>query len=464
MLNRIFSGVKFRFGVVLLCFGAGVTANGQGFSGGVLRTKMDVILKRKKPPQVYIIGDAISVQAKSRLAAGSKYCPAIASMLESALINQNRRLRPEQAKPETIIALDITHIESNEKWEERRAKQQKKTGERQVWNEKKKAYETKDVYGEVEILQKYKVVTGSMNVSYQVRDVKTGASLDSENIPATLNQPFLDGNGAPALSEVENLLVSQVVAKIVPRLVPTEEPVKVLLAQGKLKDIAKFGESQLWQKMIEGFEAMTPLKDPKDDSYRLYNLAVGYEAQAYKAEDLATTRKLLDKASILYGQAIEGKPDEKYYREPQSRIEQAITQYRKLDDQLAAYKTAKELVLPPQQQHQANPEPKTRSLEGDKGALVQQPKTPPKLADAPLTNQDIIGLANKGMDETNLIATINHARAVKFDLNAQSLGDLLQNKVSNSVIAAMRAKEAGGQKPAPGGRSRPKKKGQGGTQ
>jgi hypothetical protein len=450
MLNNLFWRGAFRLGLASLCISAGLIAYGQGFSGGMMRTKMDVILKRKKPPQVYIIGDAISVQARSRVSKGAQHCTAMASMLESALINQNRRLRPEPANPETIISLDITQIESNEKWEERRSKQQKKTGERQVWNEKKKAYDKKDVYEEVEVRENYKVVNGSMTVSYQVKDVKTTASLDSDNIPAVFSLPYLDGNGAPALSEVENLLVRQVVNKIVPRLVPTEEPVKVLLAQGKLKDIAKFGEAQLWQKMIEGFEAMTPLKDPKDDSYRLYNLAVGYEAQAYKAEDLATTRKLLDKASILFNHAIEGKPDEKYYREPQLRIEQAITQYRKLEEQVAVYTKAKELK---------------QTGGGDKGEVRPPIKDPPikdrPKENLPLTNRDIIDLAGKNMDEANLIATINEAKSVKFDLTPQSLGDLLQNKVSNRVIAAMRAKQAGRKTTSTG--TTKKKKGKGET-
>jgi hypothetical protein len=424
----------------LSCFCSAQFAHGQGFSGK-FGSKMDVILNRKRPPQVYIIGDAISVQVSSKVPTGSQYCNPLASMLESALIDQNRHLRPEHSKPETIISLEITQLVSKEGWEERRYKRQKKTGERQVWNAKKQKYDSKDVYEEVEVRENYKVVGGSITVSYQVKDVRTGAMLDSRNFPAFYNQSFLDGNGAPALSEVENMLVRRIVGSVVPRLVPTVEPVKVLLAQGKLKDIAKYGEAELWQRMVEAFEEMTPLKDPKDDSYRTYNIAVGYEALAYKADDIATTRRLLDKAAALYGQAYDAKPNEKYYREPQLRIEQAITQYRKLDDQLTAYNSAKSL---PQQQFAQSP-PQQKGGNGQRNQGVGQPR-PGQTAPAPLTNQQIIDLASKGMDEANLIATIRDAKEVAFDLSARGLGELLQNKVSNRIIAVMRARQTAAQR------------------
>jgi hypothetical protein len=60
---------------------------------------------------------------------------------------------------------------------------------------------------------------------------------------------------------------------------------------------------------------------------------VAYEALAYQADDEATAMKYLDEAAINYGKAIDAKPAEKYFLEPQKRIEIAIEHYKKLEDQ-----------------------------------------------------------------------------------------------------------------------------------
>ena len=70
-----------------------------------------------------------------------------------------------------------------------------------------------------------------------------------------------------------------------------------------------------------------------EDAYRLYNVGVAYEALAYQAEDETTAMKFLDEAAINYGKAIDAKPAEKYFLEPQKRIETAIEHYKKLEDQ-----------------------------------------------------------------------------------------------------------------------------------
>jgi hypothetical protein len=57
-----------------------------------------------------------------------------------------------------------------------------------------------------------------------------------------------------------------------------------------------------------------------------------------------------------------------------------------------------------------------------------------------LTNATIIRYTQKGMDETNLVAMISDAKQFRFDLTPDALDQLLDNKVSNKVIAAMRQK------------------------
>ena len=114
------------------------------------------------------------------------------------------------------------------------------------------------------------------------------------------------------------------------RLVSTEQAVDVYLARGKLDSANKLAESGLWSRYLESLETVTPLPNPHDDAYRLYNIGVANEALGYQTEDRAAAKKFLEQASIYYGKAIDGKHDEKFFLEPQTRIETAVAYYKKL--------------------------------------------------------------------------------------------------------------------------------------
>ena len=53
----------------------------------------------------------------------------------------------------------------------------------------------------------------------------------------------------------------------------------------------------------------------------------------YAADDDKAAMKFLDQASINYGKAIDSNPAEKYFLEPQKRIETALAHYEKLEQQ-----------------------------------------------------------------------------------------------------------------------------------
>ncbi len=462
MSGAVIDRGKFKnvaIGLLALSLACATMTLGQGFSG-FLGSKMEAHLKRRKPPQVYLMGTAISVIGRSQAPEGREHVQPLATQLESALISGDRRLHAEANRPETIIVCTITNLSTSEKWETRTTTESRKVGEQQVWNAKKQKYETKDVYKDVEVTRRYQVVNGMMNVSYQVQDVKTKAALDSANIPSAFSNDYLDGNGAPTSQEVENLLVRNVVARITPRLTPTIEVVKVLLPQGKLKDISRFGESGLWQRMLEAFEKMPALKKPEDDSYRHYGIALANEALAYQAEDLETTKKLLQEASVNYSKAIEMKMEEKYYREPQGRIDTAIAQYQKITEQQAEYakhlskkveavkkeEVAKQLETPGAPNFQVQP-PSTPAPGAPAGArTVTQSKTPTSQT---MTNQQVIALVNQGLSEAIILQAIKNALSVQFDTTSQGLIELHKNKVSENVIMAMMARQSAPRKATP---------------
>lgn len=426
-----------------------------GFSGGLLGMggKIEAVLNRKKPPQVYLMGTAISVNARAQADKARNHTAPLATQLESSLINHDRRLVVEHGKPDTLITCTITSLTTAEKIENRKTTERKKVGEQQVWNDKKKKSETQDVYKDVEVTRTYKVAEGLMNVSYQVKDLKSNAQLDAANIPAGFNRSYLDGNGAPTLEEVEQSLLADAVAQITVRLTPTTEAVRVLLPQCELKTASELGKAGLWQRMLEMLVKMPALKKPKDEAYRYYNIGLANEALAYQSEDVETSKKLLDDAAENFSKAIEMKPEEKYFREPQVRIEAAIAQYRKITEQQADYaKHLKAKTLNVQAEiAKANEEAiKVQPVSGSPaGTAGARSLDSPKPGNAAMTNQQIIAMAKQGLSEVIILQAIKAAPSVQFDTSPQGLVDLHANKVTEKTILAMMERQTAAVKPSP---------------
>jgi hypothetical protein len=194
--------------------------------------------------------------------------------------------------------------------------------------------------------------------------------------------------------------------------VNTSEQVPVDLAVGGgLDEADKLMDQKLWTRALENLETMTPFGQPAQDAYRLYNLGVVNEALGYQAEDVAQARKYLQEASIDYGKAIDAKPDEKYFLQPQTRIDTALAYYKTLGDQAAA-----------------------------SAQVASAAKAP--AADV-LTNSDVIAMVAAKLDQGNILDTIKTSSAVDFDLSAKGQIDLAKGSVNGTIIAAMKAKARG---------------------
>jgi hypothetical protein len=215
-------------------------------------------------------------------------------------------------------------------------------------------------------------------------------------------------------------MMKAILDQLVPRLVPTLEEIEVLLAKGSLEAASKLGKSGLWGRMLEELERMPPLPKRRDDAYRMYSIGVAYEALAYEAEDLKAARELLNDAAIHYGQALEMNPQEKYFREPQTRIQTAIVQYAELENWLASCIREKE----------------TKQLQSPRGGASSQPQQ-----QTVLTNKEIVEFKRKGLDDENLIEMIKAAKVVQFDLSPTGVRYLLDNGITNPVITAMRTRQ-----------------------
>jgi hypothetical protein len=328
--------------------------------------------------------------------------------------------------------------------------------------------------------------TGALSVSYQAKDGQSGRVRDSDNITAKYDDEFgklgsthkgiastlgsqfgklkhgkTEVDSPPTAAEVHDHLLRDVVTQIASRLVNTEEPVEVYLARGKFDDVNKQAETSLWTRYRETLETMTPLPNKEDDAYRLYNIGVAYEALAYESEDPNIASKFLQEAAIHYGRAVDDRPSEKYFLEPQKRIDTAMAHYKKLRDHPAGPMVADSRS--PTNVGQSGKSSTTRSARsaagnsaaGNSGSSPRQtvsakgsqpignavtPASAKAPAGKPLTNDQVVQMFKANMDEGNIIDTIKTVSRVDFDLSVEGEIKLAQNGVKGKILSAMKAR------------------------
>ena len=407
----------------------GVTMHAQGF-GGAFQSKK-IVLVRKLPPTGHIDGLSITVNVTGPGIPG-EVSAVLKSTIESLLVANDPRLRtvspPE--RPDAVINCQITTY----------AQPPPQITQQQGLSFGKKPAPT----------QPMTHVTGLMAANFNAQDVRGNRSIAANTVTAKFDQEFVvpppaaaTANKPPSLSsilashipkvptttqgsrpsddpdkpptpvELKNWLIQSTALDIVSLLVNTSEQVQVNLAVGGgLDDADKLMEQKLWTRALEQLETMTPFAQPEQDAYRLYDIGVANEALGYQAEDVTKARKYLQEASIDYGKAIDAKPTEKNFLQPQTRIDTALAHYKTLGDRMAA-----------SAQHAT--------------AAASAPA-----ADA-LTNADVISMVGAKLDEANIIDTIKTSAALNFDLSAKGQIDLAKGNVNGRIIAAMKLKARG---------------------
>lgn len=435
----------------------------QSFGSG----KKKVTMQRRLPAAVQFTASSFAVRVTSRDAAHNNVAQTLADLLPTELQREDKQLHVDNNAPELQISCTITGFETpppvpfarNEVTMQKNAQP-----------------------------KKYYKVNGTLTVAYQARD--KNRVIDSDNITAKYSQDFEEGTNAaanesigskvvdpfkrlagkkteetataPTPDELKSILITRVVSQVAARLVNTNEVIEVTLAHGKQLDApVKLAETGLWSRYLESLETMQPFPDPTLDAYRLYDIGVGYEAEAYKSEDHAAAKKLLDEAAINYGKALDAKPAEKYFMEPQTRIETAIEHYRALEASMAAASApppAASALAQPAPVTTANSAPLaktgTRSATAHSGSTGSSTKSATttktsnsgsassKTPAAPaLTNAQVVKMAKSGVDEDTIIGAIHDAASVQFDLTPDALIQLAQNGVKGKVVSAMRERD-----------------------
>ncbi len=428
--------------MVSLCVGAlaAVPAGAQSFGAA----KMKITLQRKLPALVHLPGDTLKVTVTSADEDGALPYD-FQALLETELLKDDPNLRDDD-NGATQVFCQITEYSHPDPTYTTRAAPGVTLAKPSLSALGKSATKTAT----------FERITGELNVSFKAKDAN-GQMLISDNIDSAYDQEFdSSGNSTahgmmsqftgtfsrmkgghnsedinpPTPAELRSNLIIDAVQQIAEHLVDTNESLDVFLARkdGPLDEGDKDAEAGLWERALETFETATAFPKPEEDAYRLYDIGVAYEALAYQAEDEKAAMKYLDQAAINYGKAIDAKPDEKYFLEPQKRIETAIAHYKELEKEQEDAARAKAAALAA-----ANAKPPTPAdAGGSKG----------------LTNVQVIAMLKAGMDEATVIQAIRGADAINFDLSAAGQHNLSSSGVSARVLAEMKI-QAAKKAPAP---------------
>ena len=399
---------------------AAAPVNAQNFG----TSKEKVTLMRKLPALVHLQGTSVEVKVEGH---ADEVAHDLQSLLEAELLKDDPQLRIESHNASAVIICRITDFAHPQPTVTMRPN----------------LAATKNAPKELP----YERVTGSLSISFQARS-SGGQTLASDNVTAKYDREFDSaGNTAsegikgsmtsawkrmtggassedlnpPTDAELRSHLELEAVRMIAEHVVNTSETVEVYLAKGKgaLDEGDKLATAGLWERALETFETATPNPKPVDDAYRLYDTGVAYEALAYKAEDPKAAMKYLDEAAIDYGKAIDARPGEKYFLEPQRRIEDAIAHYRQLEE-------ARRPAPPPTVEVASN--------------MPAAPKLAPAVK--ALTNAQVVAMVKSGMDDDTVAQAIRSAKAVNFDLTTTSQQAMAGDGVSSAVLAAMKTRAA----------------------
>jgi hypothetical protein len=467
---------------VIVLLDVSLTSYAQGF--GMI--KKDMHMYRKHPPRIFIQSSNVAVRpAADGDPSALSYAPVVRDAIEE-IIKKNggiwasrwmfemghlmdpnsQRFVINNQNPEAIIYYSITRLNTYSSWKKGTKYETKKVGEKEELDEKKQKPKKRDVYERVAVEYRIKALTGFASVKIEVRDAKSNELIGSQSVHSNYNKEFKEGLDAPEEKDLPLMLLKELEDKLAACLFPNGDAVKVMLPKGKFEDISDMIEKGQLEAARKSLDTMPVMKNPQDEAYRVYSYGALSEVQAYKIANGREAKQHLQEAVRSYAKAMEMKPDEKYFQSAKIQAEESIGLYTKLEEQAAAYRSLRNNQKKPSEQITAStPQPNqsvsekvsqetagsvSRELQPTPGkagkepvakssaALSDKKSAAPSTATSTLTNEVIIKLVQAGLSEENIIATIQESQSNNFDLSADALVKLLQAKVTNRIISAMR--------------------------
>jgi len=398
------------------------------FRRGMLQSSTEVTLYPHTPPAILLPAGPLQVETRNQSRASSRVTTRLRELFGRQVTENDERLEVAE-KGGMPVAVTLVEWTETRRSSTKYVSEKRQTGTRQV-REKDGSYKTEPVY-EYGRNKPSVVIEAEAVLRVEVRRRAGGTPMADETVRQTYSDEVLVEAGVPSREEVEDSLLDGVVRRGAGRISPGRTGARVPLARSddvdKLNAIA---EERRWPEWLTALEAVKPHKDRKRDAYRLHNLAVAHEAIAYASSQVEDWQARLTLAQNLMAQATQLNPGEEYFTRAATRLVQSIEAYQRLAQMYAEVAAA-------------TPPTRERVVSADAAPPARERSAPPAagaVAAPPMSNQDVIDLRAAGLDDTNLLAAIKEARTVQFDLSPAGLKALLSAKVSNAVIAAMRAR------------------------
>ncbi len=241
----------------------------------------------------------------------------------------------------------------------------------------------------------------------------------------------------PTGEELTQKLMTMEARFIASHLVLLSEQVDVMLAKGPtLDDANKRAQAGQWSDDLTMLEGAKPLEKPEDEAYRLYDIGVANEALAYQAEDLKSAQKFLEEASNAYGKALEDNPKEKYFLEPQNRIQTAMVRYRKIAEQTDARQKRIDAAIKQARVAQSQPEGSTAAA-APVASTVAAPRTNAAAVGEVLTNDAVLKMVRAKFPERMILGKIQTSPRVQFDTSVDGMIRLKQAGATDAEIQMM---------------------------
>src|SRR5688500_770717 len=152
-------------------------------------TKKAVSMTRTNPPSLGIGARRVKITATSDRAAEKDDAATLKRYAEELVLTGAGTMATEKDKGDVRISIAVDRLDSNESWETEQKSRTEKTGTKQEWNEKKKKYETKDVYGTVYYTVQVKVMNASLSGTWDLAD-KSGKIVESGTIDETFKEKY----------------------------------------------------------------------------------------------------------------------------------------------------------------------------------------------------------------------------------------------------------------------------------
>jgi hypothetical protein len=401
-----------------LLVGLSLTSSAQ-FRRGILADSTEITLYPVESPSVLLPKATLQIEVRNGSGATARALERVQERLARQLADNDSRLDIVAGSGALRLVATLTEWNESRRNSTKYVSETRQVGTREVTdkNGKKK---TEPVY-EYGRNRPSVVISATAGMRIEVRTA-AGVLIADESTRHAINEEYLVDAGPPSRDEVQDLLIDGIVQRAAGRISPGRRPARVLLARSDAVDgLNSLAQNRRWTDWSSALDALPPHRDRKREAYRVHNQAVAHEALAYDAASVADARAHLERAASLLAQARALNGDEKYFGEAADRIARAVTGYGRLAA-LHEAATAVPAPAPPA----ARPVPAA---------------APPAAVEAAaMTNKDVIELRRAGLDDENLIAAITDAGAVQFDLSPAGLKALLTAKVSNKVIAAMRAR------------------------